>query len=334
MDQIKVGKLIAKLRMEKGMTQTELGDILGVSYKAVSKWERGINLPDSSLFKPLCDIFNITIDELMNGKINENTTSNKKNYKILLVIIFLLLILVILVTNKERNKYPKIANYYIDVTSNKSGKKSGKLVNQLLYIDNNIWYYSLNKVSLCTNTNTCYSLGNALNHKQITIDDIHNYLDRQYILGNINRDILRDGGSTIYKSKKYTIIFCNTLKNNHDIYFGNNNLEDDLAGEYCGHKNNTIKYFVRTYHILNIYEDDNEDFVNVTLKEFQGETKTVKIARDYDIKVGYNYEFKFYTYKIFEDTIDNIFKEATLVEIKQTNKVGLEQRNDGIIITE
>ena len=330
MDQIKVGELIAKLRMERGMTQTELGDILGVSYKAVSKWERGINLPDSSLFKPLCDIFNITIDELMNGTVNEKTTSNKMNYTILLVIIFLLIILVILVTNKERNKYPKISNYYIDVTSN----ESDKLVNQLLYTDNNIWYYSLDKVSLCTNINTCYNLGNALNHKQVTIEDIHNYLDNQYILGNINRDILRDGGSTIYKSKEYTVIFCNTLNNNHEIYFGNNNLIDDLDGEYCGHKNNTIKYFVRTYYILNIYEDDDKDFVNVTLKEFQGKTTTVKIARDYDIKVGYNYEFKFFTYKLFEDTVDNIFKEATLVEIKGTDKVGLEQRNENVVITE
>ena len=94
MDQIKVGKLIAKLRMEKGMTQTELGDKLGVSYKAVSKWERGINLPDSSLFKPLCDIFNITIDELMNGSVNNCNNSKEKNYKILFVILILIILII------------------------------------------------------------------------------------------------------------------------------------------------------------------------------------------------------------------------------------------------
>lgn len=330
MDQIKIGKLIAKLRMEKGMTQTELGDKLGVSYKAVSKWERGINLPDSSLFKPLCDIFNITIDELMNGSVNDcNNSNKKKNYKILLVVFLILIIFIILFINGDNNKYPKLTNYFIDVTPN----KSNKLVNQLLYVDNDIWYYSLDKVSLCTNTNTCYNLGNALNHKQITIDDIHNYLDNQYILGNINRSILRDGGSTIYKSNKYTVIFCNTINNHHEIYFGSNILTDELDGEYCGHKKNNIKYFIRTYQILNIYEDDDKELVNVTLKEFQGETTTVKISRDYDIKVGSDYEFKFYTYKVFEDTINNIFKEATLVEVNKTDKIGLEQRNESIILT-
>ena len=330
MDQIKIGKLIAKLRMENGMTQTELGDKLGVSYKAVSKWERGINLPDSSLFKPLCDIFNITIDELMNGSVNNCNIPKKKNYKILFVIFLILIILIILFINRDSNKYPKLTNYDIDVTPN----KSNKLVNQLLYAGNDIWYYSLDKVSLCTNTNTCYNLGNALNHKQILIDDIHNYLDNQYILGNINRSILRDGGSTIYKGNKYTVIFCNTINNHHEIYFGDNELINELNYEYCGHKNNNIKYFIRTYQVLNIYEDNDKELVNVTLKEFQGETMTVKISRNYDIKVGYNYEFKFYTYKIFEDNINNIFKEATLVEIKKTDKIGLEQKNEAIILTD
>ena len=46
MNQEKIGKFIAKLRNEKNMTQTELGEILGLSYKAVSKWERGLSLPD------------------------------------------------------------------------------------------------------------------------------------------------------------------------------------------------------------------------------------------------------------------------------------------------
>ncbi len=43
MDQVKIGKFIAQLRKELGMTQTELGEMLGVSYKAVSKWENGVS---------------------------------------------------------------------------------------------------------------------------------------------------------------------------------------------------------------------------------------------------------------------------------------------------
>ena len=104
MDQIKIGKLIAKLRKEKGLTQKELGDMVGVGYRAVSKWERGINLPDSSLYKPLCDIFNITIDELLNGK-KENTeikTKNNKKYKFLIIIpIIIFIALALFLKNKQ-----------------------------------------------------------------------------------------------------------------------------------------------------------------------------------------------------------------------------------------
>ncbi len=68
MDQKKIGRFIAGLRKEACMTQTELGERLGVSYKAVSKWETGRCLPDPSLYKSLCDILNINMTELFNGE--------------------------------------------------------------------------------------------------------------------------------------------------------------------------------------------------------------------------------------------------------------------------
>ena len=61
----KVGNLISKLREEKGLSQSELGSKLGVTNKAVSRWENGKNMPDLSLFKPLCDILEISITELL-----------------------------------------------------------------------------------------------------------------------------------------------------------------------------------------------------------------------------------------------------------------------------
>ena len=103
MNQEKIGSFIAKLRQDKGLTKTELGDNLGVSYKAVSKWERGINLPDAALYKPLCDIFDITIDELMQGEL---ITKNKKNNRLIIVVIVILFIalLVIMFIYKDNNK--------------------------------------------------------------------------------------------------------------------------------------------------------------------------------------------------------------------------------------
>lgn len=68
MDTIKIGKFIALCRKEKEFTQKELAEHLGISDKSVSKWERGINMPDASLYYPLCELLDITINELFAGE--------------------------------------------------------------------------------------------------------------------------------------------------------------------------------------------------------------------------------------------------------------------------
>lgn len=70
MDTVRTGKLIAEARKEKGLTQRELADQLHVSDRAVSKWERGINLPEASHFEPLCRILGFTVAELLRGERN------------------------------------------------------------------------------------------------------------------------------------------------------------------------------------------------------------------------------------------------------------------------
>ena len=68
MNQIKIGKFIASLRKEKGLTQMMLADRLGISDKTVSKWERGAGLPDVSLMLPLCETLEISVNELLTGE--------------------------------------------------------------------------------------------------------------------------------------------------------------------------------------------------------------------------------------------------------------------------
>lgn len=68
MNQEKIGKFIAVCRKEKKLTQTELAEKLGVTDRSVSNWETGKNMPDLSLFKPLCEILGITINELLSGE--------------------------------------------------------------------------------------------------------------------------------------------------------------------------------------------------------------------------------------------------------------------------
>ena len=68
MDQIKVGKFIASCRKEQGMTQAVLAEKLGISDRAVSKWETGKSLPDSGIMLELCEILKINVNELLSGE--------------------------------------------------------------------------------------------------------------------------------------------------------------------------------------------------------------------------------------------------------------------------
>ncbi len=78
MNQEKIGKFIADSRKKKNLTQAELGERLGVTEKSISNWENGRNMPDLSLFKPLCEILNITINDLMSGgKIDKDKYQEK-----------------------------------------------------------------------------------------------------------------------------------------------------------------------------------------------------------------------------------------------------------------
>lgn len=68
MDQEKIGRFIAQCRREKNMTQRELADRLGVSDKAVSKWETGRGLPEAGCMAPLCEALGISVNVLLAGE--------------------------------------------------------------------------------------------------------------------------------------------------------------------------------------------------------------------------------------------------------------------------
>ena len=87
MDQVKIGKFIAKLRKEQKLTQVELADKLGVTSKSISRWETGKNMPDYSILKELCNILDIDVNEFLSGeKIekNEIQTHSIKNLDVIL----------------------------------------------------------------------------------------------------------------------------------------------------------------------------------------------------------------------------------------------------------
>ena len=128
MDQEKIGKFIFELRKEKKMTQQELADKIGVTDRAISKWENGRGMPDNSLIKPLCEILDITLNELISGekidkkeyqkKSDENIfktikyTNKKTNFfkkfLICLISVFLILILMFIIDVRKMNQNEEV----------------------------------------------------------------------------------------------------------------------------------------------------------------------------------------------------------------------------------
>ena len=72
------GNMVAALRKEKGMTQLELAEKMGVTDKAVSKWERDLSFPDVSSIPKLAEILGVTVDELMQVKAESKEEPLKK----------------------------------------------------------------------------------------------------------------------------------------------------------------------------------------------------------------------------------------------------------------
>ncbi len=78
MDQIKIGKFISSKRKEKNITQCELAEMLGISDRAISKWENGVCMPDVSNIPNLCNILGITINDLFSGYVVDMKEIDKK----------------------------------------------------------------------------------------------------------------------------------------------------------------------------------------------------------------------------------------------------------------
>jgi len=135
MNQEKIGKFIAKCRKDKNLTQKDLAFKLNVSDRAVSNWENGKNMPDLSLFKPLCEILDISINDLLNGEIGNNTNNiiestieyadneikkvkNKNKKMIISIVIFIIIFLGLIFGISDYNniKYGEKPNFMIRIT--------------------------------------------------------------------------------------------------------------------------------------------------------------------------------------------------------------------------
>ena len=159
MNQEKIGKLIAKMRKQKGLTQRELGEMVGVGFRAVSKWERGLTMPDISIINELSTILGISSDELLNGElqpkgddpeisspdINPNPVKKSNKRKLLLLIPILVIIaitvLLIVKNNQKPTEYAiKSLNqeeYLVDGTLTVQGDDAVININKIQFQDYN-----------------------------------------------------------------------------------------------------------------------------------------------------------------------------------------------------
>lgn len=190
----KVGKFIRELRKKNNLTQADLANKYGVTYQAVSKWERGTNLPEVGLLHQMSKDFGISISDLLDGEITEK---KKNNYLILTILGFILLLIgliIFLVINSNNSFHFKTIS-----TSCKEFKVSGSIAynkaKSSIYIsninycggeDNNIYQkiecnlYEINgdvinKISSCKESGVNIKLEDYLKEIEINID---NYLQK------------------------------------------------------------------------------------------------------------------------------------------------------------
>lgn len=113
-----IGKRIYKIRKERGLSQEEFANMIGVSRQIVSKWESDSSVPMSDKLKRISEELNINYDELLNGTVMDNKKNNIIKYIIMLIIFIIISIIIIViysnVGNRDSYKCLGTQTYYID----------------------------------------------------------------------------------------------------------------------------------------------------------------------------------------------------------------------------
>ena len=266
MDQEKIGKFICELRKEKGMTQQELAIKLGVTDKAISKWENGRCMMDISMLSPLSEILNVSVIELINGQImDENDkylkvdktidnalkyTHNKTKKIINLIACMLLIVMIISFTLLAFFVYKFAAAEYIyDVEL----IDNDKLVSEL----------SMNK---------------NMEIRKKTIDE-----DKYIYLDNVNVKIRNDFDTIIYED-------------NNDRYLLYDNNKKDIGGINIGISETYINEFKNekygSFHNYGI--DWLYDKIDIKDKEKFLQKNNIKNDIDLFKYISKNYYYYYY----------------------------------------
>ena len=260
MNQDKIGKFIKQLRTEKELSQYQLADLVPISRQAVSKWERGESIPDSSTLVRLSDIFGVTINELLAGKhLKDNSIKQLENTT-----------LSILDDSNKKSKRIK-RNFIVSTTI--------IIILLLLFLS----YYFINSY----NSTKVYTItGNGENFK-IRDGIFLTTKGKKYIrLGNIKYDKNID----ITNIKLY-------YKNNNKEYkiLEDNDIEEFVLVDNDGYREKLPK---NTHIILNNlyiriqYNDNSEETVKLKFKrDYSNNSLMFKNKKKYNVKLKSNHKF-------------------------------------------
>ena len=101
MEQEKFGQLIRDLRKKHNLTQKDLADKLGVTYQAVSKWENGLNMPDTTLIKKISDDFGLSLNEMLDGRYEEKKKKKTIIFGLAILLLLVSIIIILMLFRKE-----------------------------------------------------------------------------------------------------------------------------------------------------------------------------------------------------------------------------------------
>ena len=320
MDSIKLGNKIRKLRTNNHMTQSDLGNMLHVSDKTISKWENGYSIPDIGVIKQLAKIFKVNINNLVNDALYVNKKDKfkiliknilcfiKKHTSKIIVGIIVIFLFIFFLNNYNNFKIFRIKSESYDVKFNKSyafetPNPCFLIIDDIIILNKNyeIKHVEVTLYTIINGEQKKLYFGNSLN--RILVDD-------SYTLGNrvLTKGIEKQIKNNLYL--KIDIIDTNSKKHKYNIkidlvpYFKNNKFIY-VKSDSKSNKDLNKSTFINEYNLINkgfkkkrnqfLYEKEIDDYIyQVDLES--SVYKISKLSKNQSKKYYYYYNENVYDY--------------------------------------
>lgn len=349
-DSIKVGQFIQEERKKKKLTQDELADMLYISRAAISKWERGLSLPDYASMINLCKIFNLTSNELLAGerlkKENEKEINDlpinilkreKKKIKKIFLIFFIIIILLILLFFSLYffNTYKKV-----EVYSLYGADENFKINNSNAFITNDETYINLGNIETDKEITklTLYYLKEDNTKKEMITNSCQrsSNCSPSSFCGSLTQ--IRGGDAEYFTYEDILLVKENLYvdityyDNREDKEAKNATIKLDFSKMYTN--NNLFFFYEKEYEGEPIIEDKHyqEELLEIVLKEGFEKEETTEEAEHYFKKYNKYVKVKFYTNPEIITVEDEQKEEGFVYFYTPTYNLSYFSKKDGNIL--